>query len=194
MDHETVGKTIRRLRKERNLTQKALADALCVSDKAVSKWERGAGCPDVSLLGSLSRLLEVDLERMLNGDVRAASAVNGNLRRVSFSVCPVCHNVSVSTGAARISCCGRWLERLMAREPDEAHRLQIEPVEDERLVGAEHPMEKDHYLSFVALASGSELKLYKAYPEWDLALRIAGRSRGTLFWYCTQHGLFGASL
>ena len=41
MDHYVTGGTIRRLREKKHLTQRQLADTLCVSDKAVSKWETG---------------------------------------------------------------------------------------------------------------------------------------------------------
>lgn len=51
------------------MTQAQLAQRLHVSDKAVSKWERGLGCPDVSLLSALSRYLEVDLEKLLSGNL-----------------------------------------------------------------------------------------------------------------------------
>ena len=50
MDHEQIGRLIRSLRREQGLTQLQLASLLNVSDKAVSKWERGLGCPEVSLL------------------------------------------------------------------------------------------------------------------------------------------------
>ena len=53
MDCEKTGKLIRRLRQEKGYTQAGLADRLHVSDKAVSKWERGLGCPDISLLPQL---------------------------------------------------------------------------------------------------------------------------------------------
>lgn len=63
MDCGKVGALIQRLRRENGMTQKALADALHISDRTVSKWERGAGCPDVSLLGGLSAVLKVDMEK-----------------------------------------------------------------------------------------------------------------------------------
>ncbi len=53
MNQELTGKFIAQLRKEKNLTQKELADKLGISDKTVSKWETGNGMPDVSLLQSL---------------------------------------------------------------------------------------------------------------------------------------------
>ena len=54
MDVEYTGKLIAELRKEKGLTQKQLAERLHVTDKAVSKWERGLNFPDLMLLDSLS--------------------------------------------------------------------------------------------------------------------------------------------
>ena len=50
MDAQKTGKLINYLRSKKGLTQKQLAEQVNVSDKAVSKWERGDGCPDVGLL------------------------------------------------------------------------------------------------------------------------------------------------
>ena len=47
MEAEKTGKIILEKRKEKNLTQKDLANKINVSDKTVSKWERGRGCPDI---------------------------------------------------------------------------------------------------------------------------------------------------
>ena len=58
---------ISKLRKEKKLTQKDLAEQLGVTDKAVSKWERGLGCPDISLLSKLSQVLGVTTSEILNG-------------------------------------------------------------------------------------------------------------------------------
>lgn len=69
MDVEKVGKTISYLRKRIGYTQKDLADRIGISDKAVSKWERGISLPDISLLGKLSILLDTDTESLLSGDV-----------------------------------------------------------------------------------------------------------------------------
>ena len=68
MDYEKIGDFISKLRKEKKLTQKELADLLHITDKAVSKWERGLGCPDVSLLGELSEILDVGIGELLNGE------------------------------------------------------------------------------------------------------------------------------
>lgn len=72
MDLEKSGRLIAALRKERGWTQKALAEKLCVTDRAVSKWERGAGFPDISLLVKLSGLLGVSAEELIQGERAAA--------------------------------------------------------------------------------------------------------------------------
>lgn len=69
MDAEKVGKAIAYLRKKVGYTQKELADRLGVSDKAVSKWERGLGLPDTSLIGKLAILLDSDSDSLLAGDI-----------------------------------------------------------------------------------------------------------------------------
>lgn len=68
MDNDKSGALISSLRKEKGYTQRQLAEALHVSDKAVSKWECGLGCPDVSLLGALSSVLGVNIEKILEGN------------------------------------------------------------------------------------------------------------------------------
>ena len=69
MNYETIGKFIQQKRKEKKLTQKQLADKLGVTDKAVSKWERGQGCPDVSILEILSKELGVSILEILKGRI-----------------------------------------------------------------------------------------------------------------------------
>lgn len=59
------GNLIAELRREAGFTQKSLAEALHITDKAISKWERGLSLPDVSLLPKLSLLLGADLSLLL---------------------------------------------------------------------------------------------------------------------------------
>lgn len=68
MDYFKIGQFIQERRKKLNLTQKQLGEKLNVTDKAVSKWERGLGCPDVSILGELSEILDVGIGEILNGE------------------------------------------------------------------------------------------------------------------------------
>lgn len=67
MTSKECGKFISELRKEKNITQKQLAEILNVSDKAVSRWETGKGFPDVNLLVSLSEFFEVSVNELLAG-------------------------------------------------------------------------------------------------------------------------------
>ena len=75
-------------RKERNMTQLQLAEILHISDKTVSKWERGQGCPDISLLVDLSCVLGVDMEKLLSGRLEANEERGGNMKKLNFYVCP----------------------------------------------------------------------------------------------------------
>ena len=71
MDAQKTGKLINYLRSKKGLTQKQLAEQVNVSDKAVSKWERGDGCPDVGLLPTLAQVLETDVDSLLKGELPA---------------------------------------------------------------------------------------------------------------------------
>lgn len=67
MDLSSSGKTIAKLRKSAGFTQASLAERFGISDKAVSKWERGMSFPDTSLLNRLCILLDTDIESILYG-------------------------------------------------------------------------------------------------------------------------------
>ena len=53
MNKQKIGDFIKKKRKEKGLTQKELAEKLEITDRAISKWERGINCPDISLLKDL---------------------------------------------------------------------------------------------------------------------------------------------
>lgn len=67
MDQIATGKFIRELRKERGLTQQALADRLSISEKTVSKWETGKGLPEVGLMLPLCDALQITVNELLSG-------------------------------------------------------------------------------------------------------------------------------
>ena len=77
MENNTISKMadfIATLRKEKGLTQKELAEQLGVTDKAVSKWERGLNCPDIALLTDLASILDVTANELLKGERATAPA------------------------------------------------------------------------------------------------------------------------
>lgn len=76
MKNEKMGQLISELRKSNQMTQKDLAAKLHVSDKAVSKWERGLSFPDISLLLPLSDILGVTTAELLNGEKNNSEETN----------------------------------------------------------------------------------------------------------------------
>ncbi|WP_308623089.1 helix-turn-helix domain-containing protein [uncultured Enorma sp.] len=185
-----TAETIKGLREVRGLTQRALADAVGVTDKAVSKWESGRGLPDISLVESLSAALGVSVAELLTGDVRQNANRAGNLMRARFYVCPVCGNVIYALGEGSFSCCGVHLAPCEAEEPDEAHALQAERIEDEWYVTLDHPMTKEHFISFIAYVTMDGITFKKLYPEQEAAARFRMGASGALYAYCNRHGLF----
>ncbi|MCI1965769.1 MAG: helix-turn-helix domain-containing protein [Oscillospiraceae bacterium] len=190
MDCAKIGKLIHSLRKEQQLTQQQLADLMNISDKAVSKWERGLGCPDLSLLPELSRIFDVNLEELLSGELNANDLVGGNMKKLKFYICPNCGNLLTSTADATVSCCGKTLKPLVPQKAEEAEKLSVEMIENDYFISSDHEMTKEHYIAFVALLTGDSIILRKQYPEWNLQTRIPYFAHGMLVWYCTQHGLF----
>lgn len=67
MNQENIGKFISKERKNKELTQKELADKLNISEKTVSKWECGKGLPEVSLMQPLCKELDISVNELLNG-------------------------------------------------------------------------------------------------------------------------------
>ena len=190
MDNGKIGELIHRLRRERGLTQLQLAERLGVSDKAVSKWERGLGCPELSLLPDLAEALEVDMGKLLSGELAANDRVSGNVNRVRFWVCPSCGNVVTALTDTGVSCCGKRLRPLVARKAGEEHSLTVQRIETEYFVSSGHPMEREHHIAFLALVKDDSLLLRKLYPEWELQTRLPFWGHSRLYFYCTEHGLF----
>lgn len=190
MDNVKMGQLIFRLRREHHYTQLQLAEKLNISDKTVSKWERGLGCPDVSLLTGLSDIFNVDLEKLLSGELETNEIPGGNMKKLNFYICPDCHNVITSMTQTGIVCCGRKLKPLQPQKAATEERLTVEQIENDFYVTSDHPMERDHYILFVALLTGDTLMLRKQYPEWNLQVHIPVLAHGRLIWYCTKHGLF----
>ena len=67
MEQEKIGKFILQLRKEKNMTQKELAEKLGVTDRAISKWENGRGMSELSLMKALCDELDISVNELLSG-------------------------------------------------------------------------------------------------------------------------------
>lgn len=190
MDRYVTGGVIRSLREGKSMTQEELAERLHVSSKAVSKWETGKGFPDISLLEPLARALDISVIELLSGDQICNKNRSANMVRGKLYVCPVCGNVIQSTGEAVVSCCGIILPPLESEEPDREHRIQVETVEDEYYVTLDHPMTREHYISFLYAVSDQGTQLLKLYPEGSAEGRFKINRVRKLYAYCNRHGLF----
>ena len=66
MANKSMGEIVSTLRREKGMTQKALADMLNITDKAVSKWERDIACPDTQTIPKLAEILGISVEELMN--------------------------------------------------------------------------------------------------------------------------------
>ena len=190
MDKYVTGAVIRKLRENKKMTQEELAEKVFVSSKAVSKWETGQGFPDVSLIEPLAKALDISVIELLSGeDIKNINRAS-NMNRCKFYVCPVCGNVIEATGEAVVSCCGITLPPLEAEACDAEHQIKKETVEDEYYVTLDHPMTKEHYLSFIAAVSDDGIQLKKLYPEGPCEARFRIRAVRKIYAFCNRHGLF----
>lgn len=190
MNHYVTGNSIRELRRKMNDTQKELGEKIGISDKTISKWETGRGLPDMTLLEPLAAALGVSIAELLSGDCITNANRSGNVLRSKWYVCPVCGNVIWATGEGVFSCCGIQLPPLEVEDADLEHVLQAERIEDDWYVTLAHPMEKEHYISFIAYVSGDRMQLVKLYPEQHAEAGFFIRGAGRFYAYCNRHGLF----
>ncbi len=79
MDQIKIGKFIANRRKEQNLTQMQLAEKLSITDRAISKWERGKSLPDSSIMLELCNVLGISVNDLLCGEVVAMDNYNKEL-------------------------------------------------------------------------------------------------------------------
>lgn len=190
MNQYVTGAVIKQLREKNHLTQAELAERLCVSDKAISKWETAKGYPDISLLEPIAKVFGVSITELISGNTISNVNVSANMLRSNFYVCPVCGNTIHSMGEAVIHCHGVLLAPCQAEETDESHMIFIERVEDEYYVRIEHDMTKQHYISFVAALSSDKMQMIKLYPEGEAQARIKINGVTKIFFYCNRDGLF----
>jgi transcriptional regulator with XRE-family HTH domain/desulfoferrodoxin (superoxide reductase-like protein) len=190
MDLSKTGMLIAELRREKGLTQKDVAQELGICAKTVSKWETGHGFPDVSLISNLSEVLEVDISKLIEGQMPEIKPEAGNVKRTRFYVCEKCGNLLTSMGDVEIVCCGRKLSPLSVKNADEAHKVNVEKIEDDYYITFSHPMTKEHYISFFSYVRFDRVLTVKLYPEQGGELRFPVMRGGKMYYYCNTHGLF----
>ena len=119
-------------------------------------------------------------------------------RNTVFYKCPICGNVIglIDGDINHMTCCGRPMERLEANSVDAAFEKHVpvyERVEDEivvRVGEVEHPMEKEHYIMWIAQVSDNQTTRIRLYPEQAAEVRFKYIPESTLYAYCNKHGLW----
>ena len=195
MDNYITGATIKRLRENKELTQEQLSQKIFVSNKTISKWENGHGLPDISLLEPLAKALDISVIELFSGNEVRNQNKSFNMKKILFYTCPVCGNVIQAIGGAVISCCGITLPPLEVEEDcdDELlaeHIIKLEKVEDEYYLTIDHPMTKEHYISFIAAVYDNGVDFVKLYPESAAEARFKIARAKFFLAYCNHHGLF----
>lgn len=119
-------------------------------------------------------------------------------KNVKFYKCPICGNVIglIDGDIQHMKCCGKALEELVPNTVDasqEKHVPVYERVEDEIAVKVgtiEHPMEKDHYIMWIAQVTDNCTTRIRLYPEQSTKVRFKYIPKSTLYAYCNKHGLW----
>lgn len=166
MNAEKTGKLIKEIRLKKGLTQKQLANAVNVTDKAICKWENGHGCPDITLLGQLSKALEIDIQSILQGELNVNRKVGGNMNRLKFYRCPTCGNLVTSIKNIEISCCGNKLSPVSAMtSQDEKYIPIIQEFDGQYSVKFNHPMTKEDHITNVIAVRYDKIISINLYAE-----------------------------
>ncbi len=189
MNNYVTGKIIKELREKKKLTQLELAKIIDVSDKTISKWETAKGLPDISLLEPLSKSLGVSIIELIKGEYITNKNKSGNMKNSKFYVCPICGNIIHTIGENLVSCCGITLPVLEAESEDEIHSINCEVIENEYYITMNHPMTKQHYISFIAYFTNDRCEIVKLYPEQNVEVRFLKRGKGTIYANCNKDGL-----
>ncbi len=117
---------------------------------------------------------------------------------VKFYKCPICGNIIelIDGEIEHVTCCGKPMEQMIANNTDaavEKHVPIYEKVEDELVVKVgevEHPMEKEHYITWIAQATEDRVTRVRLYPEQSTETRFPYIPGATLYAYCNKHGLW----
>ena len=144
-----VSATIRRLRRERGLTQEALAQAVGVSPQAISKWETGQTMPDITLLLPISKVLGIGVNELLGGDRRK------ELEERFQKAIPFGEELTLLVS----------LDALKEFPDDETFRYRL--ACDEKILGerSTSKIDRDRYLNRAAIRFG---ELHNEHPEDEI--------------------------
>ena len=124
------------------------------------------------------------------------------MENTRFYFCPVCGNIVglIDGDASHIQCCGKAMQKLIANTTDAATEKHV-PIYDVdgdeiivRVGEIEHPMEKEHYITWIAQVSDSRTERVRLFPEQDTTVRLKYIPGATLYAYCNKHGLWSSKV
>lgn len=124
------------------------------------------------------------------------------MENTRFYYCPICGNVIglIEGDINHMTCCGKPMQLLEANTTDAAQEKHVpvyERVEDEIAVkvgSVEHPMEKEHYIAWVAQMTDNRTIRVRLYPEQATTVRFPYVKGARLYAYCNKHGLWGTTV
>ena len=173
MNAEKTGNLIRSLRIKKGLTQKELAQMICVTDKAVCKWEKGRGCPNITLISQLSKVLEVDIQSILQGYLDKNKKIGENMNHLKFYKCPTCGNLITSIKSVELSCCGKKLALVSAHTSNNPkYQPVIQEFDGQYSIKFNHPMTKSDYISQVIVVRYDQIMTVNLYAESEAIITI----------------------
>ena len=173
MNAEKTGSLIRSLRIKKGLTQKELAQMICVTDKAVCKWEKGRGCPNITLISQLSKVLEVDIQSILQGYLDKNKKIGENMNHLKFYKCPTCGNLVTSIKSVELSCCGNKLSPVSAQtSSNPEYQPVIQEFDGQYSIKFNHPMTKSNYISQVIVVRYDQIMTVNLYAESEAIITI----------------------
>lgn len=119
-----------------------------------------------------------------------------------FYKCQTCGNLIglIAGNINNMACCGQKMERLDANSVDAAHEKHVPVYEKDgdeivvRVGQVEHPMEKEHYIMWIAMVSDNQTTRIRLYPEQETTVRFKYIPQSTLYAYCNKHGLWKAEV
>ncbi|MBQ0001938.1 MAG: helix-turn-helix domain-containing protein [Treponema sp.] len=173
MNAEKTGKIIHDIRIKKGMTQKELAAAINVTDNAICKWEKGHGCPDITLLSQLSKVLEIDIQSILQGRLIINRSFGSNMNYLKFYRCPTCGNLVTSIKDIEISCCGNILNPVSSKtSEEEKYHPIIREFDGQYTVSFNHPMTKDDYISNVIVVQYNQIISINLFAEQEAIVTL----------------------
>ena len=181
MNSVEIGKFLSELRKQKGLKQKEVAEAIQVSDKAVSRWETGRGVPDVESLQNLSDFYETTINEILAGkhfkETEIKEETDKNVKElVKKSTVLKKHIVSLVCGMVVLLLSIIYLIALITYDPVEEHMMSLEFTEENvdniysklRILedeGLEYTIEIDTDKERIKIFFDTDTKEYKEWIE-----------------------------